>query len=142
MKNYLANGGSLGPYDWTGSNQTGEQSTSSYNRLLDNQAAGGSVNQLSSNSGEFNGRTHEEGGIKLPDYGAEVEDKETIADDYIFSDRLGFADVHRKIAKSKGKIEAKGAMTPERVSSLRRLDEQEQVLKQVQELTKQRYGKR
>ena len=70
-------------------------------------ALGGKLNRLNSNTVEVEGNTHEEGGVKLPSVGAEVEDKETIADNYVFSDELGFADKHKKIAKQIGKIEKK-----------------------------------
>lgn len=91
---------------------------------------------LSSNSVEANGPSHERGGIDLPSYNSEVEGKETIADDYVFSHRLGFAQIHKPIAKAKGKIEGK-APTQERLNALNRLQGAEQRLKQRQELVKQ-----
>lgn len=91
---------------------------------------------LSSNSVEAQGPSHENGGIDLPAFNAEIEGKETIAGDYVFSHRLGFAQQHKPIARAKGKIEGK-APTQERINSLNRLQMAEEKLKQKQELVKQ-----
>jgi hypothetical protein len=45
---------------------------------------------------EFNGQTHENGGIQLPAMDAEVEDGETAVDNYVFSDSL---DLNKDMAK-------------------------------------------
>ncbi len=95
-------------------------------------ALGGKLNKLNSNTVEVEGQTHEEGGVKLPSVGAEVEDKETIAGNYVFSDELGFASKHKKIAKQIGKIEKKPT-NRETISSLNLLRKKEHNLKQQQE---------
>lgn len=73
--------------------------------LSSHKAKGGKVKQLSSDTSVIEGNTHEEGGVKFPSIGVELEDKETLSGSYVFSDELGFADKHKKIAKEKGKIE-------------------------------------
>ena len=94
------------------------------------------MTKLSNNSVEVHGRSHAQGGVDVPGTNSEVERGETIADDYVFSKELGFADLHKPIAKAKGKIEEKPA-TRERVNSLRLLMEREEKLKKQQELMKQ-----
>lgn len=94
-------------------------------------STGGSLEKLSSDTVQVDGRTHEEGGVRLPGNN-EVEDKETIQGDYVFSERLGFASKHARLAKAIGKIEKK-PVTPERLNSLMRLRRQEDNLKQAQE---------
>lgn len=109
---------------------------SRYVANLNDQAKGGTITPLSQNSGKINGPSHKQGGVDLPEYNAEVEGKESIADDYIFSHQLGFAQKHIPLAKAKGKIEAK-PRTQERVNALARLQAGENRLKQEQELVKQ-----
>lgn len=96
---------------------------------------GGSLSKLSEESTEVQGQTHEEGGVQLPSQGAEVEKGETISDGYVFSKELGFAKLHKPIAKSIGKIEEKPA-TAERITSLHLLKEKEKGLKLSQEFLK------
>jgi hypothetical protein len=48
---------------------------------------GSEVNQLASNVAQYEGDTHENGGIQL-DNGAEIEDEEVVKDDMVLSDRL------------------------------------------------------
>jgi len=96
---------------------------------------GGTVKKLSSDSVEFKGRSHEAGGIKLPELGAEVEGKETGKGSYIFSDRLGFAAAHKKLATAKGIIEGK-PVTRERINSMRLLNNKENQLIIAQELVR------
>lgn len=100
-------------------------------------ATGGSLKPLSSESVEVKGPSHEQGGVQLPEQNAEVEGEETIHNDFVFSDRLGFADAHRTIAKAIGKIEKKGVMTPERINALERLEQRQESLKLSQEFFKQ-----
>jgi hypothetical protein len=107
---------------------TGRLSTGYY-------ANGGYLESMSKESQEVKGASHSQGGVQLPEYNAEVEGGETIKDGYVFSKQLGFADLHRPIAKSIGKIEAK-VMSPERVNSLKFLSDQEQKLKLSQEYVK------
>lgn len=54
---------------------------------------------------EFNGNTHEEGGVQLPDF--EVEDKETMFNDYIFSNRVLVPDSKLTYAQMSKKIRSK-----------------------------------
>lgn len=100
-------------------------------------AVGGSLKPMSSESVEVQGPSHEGGGVKLPHAGAEVEGNETIHNDFVFSDKLGFAEEHKRIAKSIGKIENKGVMSPERVNAIQRLEERQENLKLSQEYFKQ-----
>lgn len=94
---------------------------------------------LSSTATEFKGPSHSKGGIQLPQFNAEVEGGETQNAGYVFSEQLGFADVHKRIAKAIGKIEQK-AMRPERVKSLELLKKKENDLKQSQEMVKAMLG--
>lgn len=113
----------------------GQLSSSIYSDYLRNQAEGGTLNQLNSNTVEVDGPSHEGGGVKLPELNTEVEGKETIAGDYVFSDKLGFARIHKPLARSIGKVEKK-PMSPERINSLRRLNSRVDNLKQSQEIVK------
>lgn len=96
---------------------------------------GGTIRKLASDSAEFSGRSHEDGGIKLHDINAEVEDKESIKGSYVFSDKLGFASAHKKLARAKGIIEKK-PVTRERINSMRLLNDKENQLIIAQELVK------
>lgn len=102
-------------------------------------ATGGKLKRLASDIYEAEGRTHDEGGIKFPNEGVEIEDEETISGDYVFSDYLGFADRHKKIAKQLGKIEKKPLTRATRVS-VEILRKKEEALKQEQEQIKQALG--
>ena len=95
-------------------------------------ANGGTLNQLSKSTVEVKGPTHENGGVQLPQVGAEVEGNETISNGYVFSDRLGFAQEHKKLARMQGKIEDKPA-TRERLNTLKLLKEKEGQLALAQE---------
>jgi len=119
MNGYYANGGPL--------------------NVADQQTEGGTATQLNSSAAEFNGPSHEQGGIQIPGMQAEVEGKETTNGSYVFSDRLGFAKLHKPIAKAIGNIEKK-ALSPERVNSIKLLKEKENQLKLSQEYTKQTLG--
>jgi len=78
---------------------------------------GGKLSKLSNNTVLATGATHEEGGIKLPQLGAEVEDKETLkmtkdGGTYVMSDTLvnptsgnTFAKDDLKLSKMKGRLE-------------------------------------
>lgn len=104
---------------------------------------GGSIKKLSSNSSEVEGKKHEQGGVKLPKEGIELEDGETISKikgkDFVFSDNLGFAEEHKKIAKTIGRLE-KQPDTPQKQFSLQRLKLAEQKLAKEQEVTKNELG--
>jgi len=101
--------------------------------MSNHKTPGGKLTKLSNNTTEVRGQTHEEGGVQL--LNSEVEKGETIAGDYVFSKDLGFAALHKPIAKAKGKIEEKPA-TAERVNALKLLNEKEQGLKLSQEFLK------
>lgn len=78
---------------------------------------GGKLSKISNNTILASGATHEEGGIKLPQLGAEVEDKETLkmtkdGGTYVMSDTLvnpttgnTFAKDDLKLSKMKGRLE-------------------------------------
>lgn len=110
------------------------------NRYYDTvKASGGKLQSLSSNSAEVIGPSHEQGGVDLPAYNSELEGGETLQDDYVFSERLGFAQLHKKLARAIGKIENKPT-TPDRVNALKSLNKQVQSLKQLQEQVRQQYN--
>lgn len=116
---------------------------SAYSRpLADNylsrmtRADGGSLTPMSNDSVSINGPSHEGGGVQLPDAGAEVEGGETMKGNFVFSDRLGFADEHKRISKAIGRVQAKGVMTPEKVNAIRRMQDQENTLALSQEYMK------
>jgi len=113
-------------YDFTG-NQDGQL-----------YALGGKLKALNSDTVEVDGQTHAEGGVQIGG-NVEVEDKETISGDYVFSDLLGFAKPHKFIAKQIGKIEKK-PINNERKTSLEILRKKEQVLKQTQEQVREDIG--
>lgn len=114
-----------------------EYGGSLYSNFMANQKAlGGNLIPTSSSTTEVRGQSHEQGGVQLPYQQAEVEGGETLAKDYVFSKELGFAKLHRPIAKAKGKIEGKPA-TVERLSALRQLERKENNLRLAQEYFKQ-----
>jgi len=103
------------------------------------QIQGGTATPLNDSAAQFNGPSHEEGGIQIPGKSAEVEGKETTNGDYVFSEQLGFAKLHKPIAKAIGVIEKK-TLSPERVASIQYLKGRENNLKLSQEYVKQMYG--
>lgn len=105
--------------------------------LLHKKTYGGSVVPKSSDGVEFQGNSHDEGGIKIPEMGVEVEGNETAKDNYVFSDKLGFAKLHKPILRAKGKIESK-APTPERINAINLLNEREKRLMNLQEMFKKK----
>ncbi|MBI2283312.1 MAG: hypothetical protein HYU71_06365 [Bacteroidetes bacterium] len=112
---------------------------STFNKDAYAQHKNGSATPLSSTAIQFNGPSHENGGIQIPGKNAEVEGGETSTGDYVFSERLGFAQLHKPIARAIGKLEQKPA-SPERINSLKLLKGEEGKLKVLQEYTKQRLG--
>jgi hypothetical protein len=102
------------------------------NYMANQKAVGGNLVPLSSDAVEVKGPSHANGGVKLPEMEAEVEGKEVIKDDYVFSEQLGFAKEAKKLAKAKGRIEEKPS-TPERINSLKLLESKENQLKLAQE---------
>jgi hypothetical protein len=121
-------------------NKTGARSTSrplTENFLTRNtRADGGSLTPLDKDSAVINGPSHEAGGVQLPEQGAEVEGGETMQGDFVFSDRLGFAQEHKKLASAIGRIQQKGVQTPEKVNSIRRMQDRVQQLALSQEYLK------
>ena len=114
-------------------------SANSKHPFVDQTLSGGYAKPLSSSATEFIGNSHAQGGIQIPDMGAEVEDGETTAGNFVFSKELGFAKLHRPIAKAIGKIEKK-PQTRERVEALNRLKKREQDLATAQEEYKAQMG--
>jgi len=100
---------------------------------------GGNAKQLSSTNSELEGNSHEQGGIDVPAVNANLEDGETTAGTFVFSEKLGFAKLHKPIARAIGKIEEK-VQTPDRVEAIKRLKAREQELAQKQELYKKLYN--
>lgn len=116
-------------YDTTG----GQEEESLY-------AYGGKLKKLSNGAALVDGRTHAEGGVKFPGLGIELEDNETVTDDnFVFSDKLGFADKHKSLAKMMGKIEKK-PMSKGRTNTLALLEKKEQALMNEQESLKSLLG--
>jgi hypothetical protein len=104
--------------------------------LANKMMQGGGALPLSSDTVEMQGNTHEEGGIKIPELNAELEDNETVKDGYVFSDNLGFADKHKSLAKDKGSLEKKLEIQPYNSSiknSIKRIESKEQDLMKKQE---------
>lgn len=99
-------------------------------------ADGGSLTPMSDDSVSINGPSHEGGGVGLPGANAEVEGGESMKGDFVFSDRLGFADEHKRLAKAIGSIQAKGVMTPEKVNAIHRMQDRESTLALSQEYLK------
>jgi hypothetical protein len=97
---------------------------------------GGKLVPVSTNNTVVKGPTHAQGGVQMPQLNAELEGGETTAGSQVFSRELGFADLHKPIAKAIGKIEQK-AVTMERINALQRLKDREQALYMAQEQTKQ-----
>lgn len=88
---------------------------------------------------EVVGPKHEKGGVKIPELGVELEGEETLKDNFVFSEELGFADKHKKIAK--GIANAEKDNTPLSRYTKNLLEDKEQALMQEQEELKQAMGK-
>lgn len=88
---------------------------------------------------EVVGPKHEDGGVKIPELGVELEGEETLKDNFVFSEELGFADKHKKIAK--GIANAEKDNTPLARYTKNLLEDKEQALMQEQEELKQAMGK-
>jgi hypothetical protein len=114
---------------------------------------GGTVEKLSKTNVQFNGKSHENGGIKEPLVNGvklnqvEVEGKESMSTSngqkFVFSENLGFAQQHKPLARAMGKIEKKLKSNPNDPISTRTLNtlkEREEQLKYKQEETKEALG--
>lgn len=88
---------------------------------------------------EVVGPKHEKGGVKIPELGVELEGEETLKDNFVFSEELGFADKHKKIAK--GIANAEKDNTPLSRYTKNLLEDKEQALMVEQEELKQSMGK-
>jgi hypothetical protein len=97
-------------------------------------AQGGSLSRLSSDSVAVNGPSHANGGVKL-NTGDEVEGGETIKGDYVFSKKLGFAQLHKPLAKVIHKLEER-PVTKTSLGSLSRLRKREDALMLLQEMVR------
>jgi len=107
--------------------------------IVSQPTTGGDAEPLNSQSTEIVGRSHAQGGVKLPAMEAEVEDGETTTGNFVFSKELGFAKLHRPIAKAIGKIEKK-PITTDRRNALQLLKGQEERLALSQEQLKLQKG--
>ncbi len=126
---YYANGGAMTKFA-----NTGTEMNAPLARMFMN---GGSAKPLSSTNTELVGRSHSNGGIDIPELNTEVEGGETTNGNYVFSKKLGFAELHKPIAKAKGVIETKPA-TAERINALQLLGKKEQDLALAQEYLKKK----
>lgn len=97
-------------------------------------AYGGSLSKLDSDSVEVKGPSHADGGVKLDD-GNEVEGGETIKGNYVFSKKLGFAQLHKPLAKTIKKLEER-PVTKTSLGSLSRLRKREDALMLLQEVVR------
>lgn len=130
-------GGSIGPDgSWLPVDYGHDLGSKPRTPLNDMITSGGTAKRLSSDNALITGNSHEQGGVKIPELDTEVEGGETTLNNFVFSKKLGFADMHLPIAKAKGKIEQK-PRTLERATSMRLLAQKEQNLMQQQELLKQ-----
>ena len=109
------------------------------NTTMQQPIVGGQTTQQSSDGVSIIGNTHQQGGVKFPAMGVEVENGETIKDNYVFSKTLGFADLHKPIMALKGKIEKK-PFTPDRINAIKLLNARENKLMLSQEFLKQKFG--
>lgn len=100
---------------------------------------GGIIPIGDSGRAEVVGPKHEKGGVKIPELGVELEGEETLKDNFVFSEELGFADKHKKIAK--GIANAEKDNTPLARYTKNLLEDKEQALMQEQEELKQAMGK-
>ena len=130
-----SSGSTIRPQDRTGARPTSRPLTENF-LTRNTHAQGGSLTPLDKDSAVINGPSHEAGGVDLPGQGAEVEGGETMQGDFVFSDRLGFAQEHKKLASAIGRIQTKGVQTPEKVNSIRRMQDRVQQLALSQEYLK------
>lgn len=106
---------------------------------------GGELKPMSRDSVEIEGNSHEEGGVQLGPQ-TEVEGDETMKGNFVYSDSLpangkgqSFADVHKGLAKTKGKLQEK-YKSPVVNNTLALLDRKEEALKLQQETLKNMLG--
>lgn len=107
--------------------------------------SGGELKPLSDDSVEVIGNSHEQGGVKIAPQ-VEVEGKETIKGDFVYSDALPaddkgrtFAVVHKALAKTKGRLEERPNTTG-RNNAMKLIESKEQMLQVKQEQLKKMLG--
>lgn len=109
---------------------------------LTGRATGGKLVPLSSDSLEVRGKKHKDGGVKLRSLGVELEDGETISniggEDYVFSEKLGFAEKHKPLAKAKNIIEERSDRVSKNTIGL--IERKEGGLKKQQETIRAMLG--
>ena len=104
---------------------------------------GGNLNKLNSSTMEVNANNPSmQDSVQIPQLNAAVDDGETIdlKNGRVYSDKLGVADVHKKIAKKIAKIENAGRKDKASMNALERLKMQEDSLFAQQEAFKQMHG--
>lgn len=111
------------------------QNASHWNKKAD----GGQVEQLSSQDAMINGPSHENGGVKFPSAGVELEGGETVNNGFVFSKKLGFAKPAATIASQLGKAE-KRPESDINTSTVNALQRKTELLKVHQEAAKQAAG--
>lgn len=74
---------------------------------------GGNIVPLTNEDSYVQGRSHAEGGVKIPSQKVELEGKETMNNDFVFSKQLGFADRHLDLVNRKQKLEEKKSKFPD-----------------------------
>lgn len=106
---------------------------------LAKRATGGKLSALSSDVLEVKGKDHAQGGVKFPELGVELEGGETVAGDFVFSEDLGIAQLHKKTARGMASNEKRPA-TPLNKNTQQALKRQEGFLKIHQERIKKAEG--
>lgn len=127
----------LSTYDTIGSNNN-QIYAEMGGKLPTKYLSGGKLKALSSESVEVDGDSHEEGGVQLGN-NVEVEGDETIKNDFVYSDALGFAKLHKPLARAIGKMENK---VPNNVTNntIKLLKQKEEQLAKEQEDLKEVLG--
>lgn len=103
---------------------------------------GGDLKELSNDNEQIEGASHAQGGVKLSPE-VEVEGGETLntsgKEPFVFSEKLGFAQLHKPIARAIGKLEKKVSNNTTN-NTIKLLKQKEEALKQQQEQFKQQLG--
>lgn len=110
-------------------------------------AVGGNMKPLSEDTFLVDGPSHKGGGVYLPAHDAEVEGKEVVWDDYVFSNRLinpvtgrPFSHDTKKIGKALGKAERYGSPQSSVTASL--LTKRLEKLQNTQEMIREMYSQK
>jgi hypothetical protein len=103
---------------------------------------GGDLKELSDDNEQIEGASHAQGGVKLSPE-VEVEGGETLNtsgnEPFVFSEKLGFAQLHKPIAKAIGLLEKKVSNNTTN-NTIKLLKQKEEALKQQQEEFKKQLG--